>query len=86
LPAGRTSSSATRSSASIPTPAAARLSARWATDVTGQLGTKTVEHPLLGTLRLHHLQPAPASHPELRLTQFTPPDETARAALAMAKS
>lgn len=47
-----------------------------------QLGTKTVEHPRLGTLRLHHLQSAPTSHPDLRLTQFAPADEATRAALA----
>jgi PAS domain-containing protein len=50
--------------------------------LTEQLGTKTIEHPLLGTLRLHHLQSVPTSHPELRLTQFTPADATTRAALA----
>jgi len=47
-----------------------------------QLGTKTIEHPLLGTLRLHHLQSVPTSHPDLRLTQFVPADEATRAALA----
>jgi transcriptional regulator with XRE-family HTH domain len=46
-----------------------------------QLGTKTIAHPQLGTLRLHHLQSAPTSHPDLRLTQFAPADDTTRAAL-----
>lgn len=35
----------------------------------------------LGTLRLRHLQSVPTSHPDLRLTQFTPADEETRAAL-----
>jgi PAS domain-containing protein len=47
-----------------------------------QLGTKTIEHPRLGTLRLHHLQSAPTSHPDLRLTQFVPADDPTRTALA----
>ena len=47
-----------------------------------QLGSKTIEHPRLGTLRLYHLQSAPTSHPELRLTQFVPADEATRAVLA----
>jgi transcriptional regulator with XRE-family HTH domain len=46
-----------------------------------QLGTKTVEHPLAGRLVLHHLQSAPTSHPDLRLTQFTPADAATRVAL-----
>lgn len=50
--------------------------------LTEQLGTKTLEHPQLGPLRLHHLQSAPTSHPDLRLTQFAPADEATRAALA----
>jgi transcriptional regulator with XRE-family HTH domain len=49
-----------------------------------QLGTKTIEHPRLGPLRLHHLQSAPTSHPDLRLTQFAPADAATRAALARA--
>jgi transcriptional regulator with XRE-family HTH domain len=49
-----------------------------------QLGTKTIAHPLLGALRVHHLQSAPTSHPDLRLTQFTPADDATRAALASA--
>jgi hypothetical protein len=47
-----------------------------------QLGTKTVAHPRVGRLVLHHLQSVPTSHPDLRLTQFTPADEATRAALA----
>jgi hypothetical protein len=50
--------------------------------LTGQLGTKTIEHPVLGTLRLRHLQSIPTEHPDLRLTQFTPVDAATRAALA----
>ncbi len=48
----------------------------------GQLGTKVIEHPELGRLRLRHLQSIPTEHPDLRLTQFTPVDEATRAALA----
>lgn len=47
-----------------------------------QLGTKTIEHVRLGTLRLRHLQSVPTSHPDLRLTQFTPADDPTRAVLA----
>jgi hypothetical protein len=50
--------------------------------LTEQLGTKAIEHPRLGTLRLHHLQSIPTSHPDLRLTQFTPADDATRATLA----
>jgi transcriptional regulator with XRE-family HTH domain len=46
-----------------------------------QLGTKTVEHPRVGRLVLHHLQSAPTSHPDLRLIQFAPADEATRDAL-----
>jgi transcriptional regulator with XRE-family HTH domain len=49
--------------------------------LTEQLGTKTIDHQDLGTLRLHHLQCVPTSHPDLRLTQFAPADDTTRAAL-----
>jgi transcriptional regulator with XRE-family HTH domain len=49
--------------------------------LTEQLGTKTVEHARAGTLRLHHLQSVPTSHPDLRLTQFVPADAATRAAL-----
>jgi transcriptional regulator with XRE-family HTH domain len=47
-----------------------------------QSGTKTIEHPNLGTLNLHHLQTTPTSDPELRLTIYTPADEKTRAALS----
>jgi hypothetical protein len=49
--------------------------------VTEQAGTKTIERPGLGTLRLHHLQTTPTSDPELRLTIYVPADEPTRAAL-----
>ena len=48
---------------------------------TEQLGTKTIEHPRVGPLVLHHLQSAPTSHPDLRLIQFAPADEATRDAL-----
>lgn len=47
-----------------------------------QVGTKRIDHPALGPLRLHHLQSIPTSHPELRLTQLVPADDTTRTALA----
>jgi hypothetical protein len=47
-----------------------------------QIGTKTIEHPNLGRLALHHLQSIPTSHPDLRLTQFVPADEATRSLLA----
>src|SRR5215216_5030508 len=53
--------------------------------LTEQLGTKTIAHPVLGTLRVHHLQSVPTSHPDLRLTQFAPADESSRAALRAAR-
>jgi transcriptional regulator with XRE-family HTH domain len=46
-----------------------------------QLGTKRMQHPVLGPLVLHHLQSIPTSHPSLRLTQFVPADEATRTAL-----
>ena len=46
-----------------------------------QLGTKTIDHPRLGPISLHHLQSIPTSHPELRLTQFAPADAATRRAL-----
>jgi transcriptional regulator with XRE-family HTH domain len=49
-----------------------------------QLGTKTVDHPELGRLVMHHLQSVPTSHPDLRLTQFAPADAATRAAFARA--
>ena len=47
-----------------------------------QLGTKVIDHAELGRLTLHHLQPIPTSHPDLRLTQFVAADEATRAALS----
>ena len=47
-----------------------------------QRGTKTIEHPTLGTLRLHHAQTVPTGAPELRLTVYAPADAATRAALA----
>jgi transcriptional regulator with XRE-family HTH domain len=47
-----------------------------------QRGTKTIEHPVLGTLRLHHAQTVPTGAPELRLTIYAPADAATRAALA----
>src|ERR1700722_2516916 len=47
-----------------------------------QRGTKTIEHPTLGTLRLHHAQTVPTGAPELRLTIYAPAAAAPRAALA----
>ncbi len=47
-----------------------------------QLGTKVIDHPEMGRLRLHHLQSIPTSHPDLRLAQFVPADDATRAALS----
>jgi transcriptional regulator with XRE-family HTH domain len=47
-----------------------------------QRGTKTMEHPTLGTLRLHHAQTVPSGAPDLRLTVYAPADAATRAALA----
>ena len=47
-----------------------------------QRGTKTLEHPTLGTLRLYHAQTVPTGAPELRLTIYAPADAATRAALA----
>ena len=47
-----------------------------------QRGTKTIEHPTLGTLRLHHAQTVPTGAPDLRLTIYAPADAATRAALA----
>jgi hypothetical protein len=49
--------------------------------LTEQLGTKTIEHPRVGRLVLHHVQSAPTGHPDLRLVQFAPADEASRDAL-----
>jgi transcriptional regulator with XRE-family HTH domain len=47
-----------------------------------QRGTKTIEHPTLGRLRLHHAQTVPTGAPDLRLTIYAPADAATRAALA----
>jgi transcriptional regulator with XRE-family HTH domain len=47
-----------------------------------QRGTKTLQHPTLGTLRLHHAQTVPTGAPDLRLTIYAPADAATRAALA----
>jgi transcriptional regulator with XRE-family HTH domain len=47
-----------------------------------QRGTKTIDHPTLGTLRLHHAQTVPTGAPELRLTIYAPADAATRVALA----
>ena len=47
-----------------------------------QRGTKTLEHPTLGRLRLHHAQTVPTGAPDLRLTVYAPADAATRAALA----
>jgi hypothetical protein len=47
-----------------------------------QRGTKTIDHPTLGTLRLHHAQTVPTGAPDLRLTIYAPADAATRAALA----
>jgi hypothetical protein len=47
-----------------------------------QRGTKVLEHPRLGTLRLHHAQTVPTGQPELRLAVYAAADEATRAALA----
>jgi transcriptional regulator with XRE-family HTH domain len=46
-----------------------------------QRGTKTIEHPTLGHLSLHHAQTVPTGSPDLRLTIYAPADEATRAAL-----
>src|SRR6202050_1790191 len=47
-----------------------------------QRGTKVIDHPTLGRLRLHHAQTVPTGAPELRLTIYAPADAATRAALA----
>ena len=47
-----------------------------------QRGTKVMEHPRLGRLRLHHAQTVPTGQPELRMAVYAPADEATRAALA----
>jgi transcriptional regulator with XRE-family HTH domain len=50
--------------------------------IEAQRGTKVIEHPRLGTLRLHHAQTVPTGQPELRMAVYAPADEATRAALA----
>ena len=50
--------------------------------IEAQRGTKVMEHPQLGTLRLHHAQTVPTGQPELRLAVYAPADADTRAALA----
>jgi transcriptional regulator with XRE-family HTH domain len=50
--------------------------------IEAQRGTKVIEHPQLGTLRLHHAQTVPTGRPELRMAVYAPADEGTRAALA----
>jgi transcriptional regulator with XRE-family HTH domain len=47
-----------------------------------QRGTKTVEHPTLGTLHFCHAQTIPTGAPDLRLTVYAPADEATRKTLA----
>ena len=47
-----------------------------------QRGTKTIEHPELGTLHFCHAQTIPTGAPDLRLTVYAPADEATRAILA----
>jgi transcriptional regulator with XRE-family HTH domain len=47
-----------------------------------QRGTKTIDHPSLGHLRLHHAQTIPTGSPDLRLTIYAAADEPTRMALA----
>lgn len=47
-----------------------------------QRGTKVMQHPQLGTLRLHHSQTIPTGHPEFRMAVYAPADPVTRAALA----
>jgi transcriptional regulator with XRE-family HTH domain len=47
-----------------------------------QRGTKLIEHPQLGALRLHHAQTVPTGQPELRMAVYAPADEATRAALS----
>jgi transcriptional regulator with XRE-family HTH domain len=50
--------------------------------IEAQRGTKIIEHPQLGTLRLHHAQTVPTGQPELRMAVYAPADEATRTALA----
>jgi transcriptional regulator with XRE-family HTH domain len=50
--------------------------------IDAQRGTKVIDHPQLGMLRLHHAQTVPTGQPELRMAVYAPADEATRAALA----
>jgi len=50
--------------------------------IEAQRGTKVIEHPELGTLRLHHAQTVPTGQPELRMAVYAPADDATRAVLA----
>ena len=50
--------------------------------IDAQRGTKVIEHPRLGTLRLHHAQTVPTGRPELRMAVYAPADAATREALA----
>jgi transcriptional regulator with XRE-family HTH domain len=50
--------------------------------IDSQRGTKVMQHPRLGTLRLYHAQTVPTGQPELRLAIYAPADGATRAALA----
>jgi len=50
--------------------------------IEAQRGTKVMEHPQLGTLRLHHAQTVPTGQPELRMAVYAPADALTREALA----
>lgn len=69
-----------RAASSSPTcfPSGARM---WRPSGWAFLATKPVDPPTLGPLRLHHLQPIPTAHPDLRLTQFAHADHATRMAL-----
>jgi transcriptional regulator with XRE-family HTH domain len=47
-----------------------------------QRGTKTIDHPTLGHLSLHHAQTVPTGSPDLRLTIYAPADDATRTALS----
>lgn len=50
--------------------------------IEAQRGTKLMERPQLGTLRLHHAQTVPTAQPELRMAVYAPADEATRPPLA----
>jgi transcriptional regulator with XRE-family HTH domain len=50
--------------------------------IEAQRGTKVIDHPQLGIMRLHHAQTVPTGQPELRMAVYAPADQATRAALA----